>query len=86
MNYYPWNIDKLAAWMNLEFGSRDIIYVAQSLRVSPHRLHAWQVEPLPRISLDEVRCIAQYRGWSLEKTRQWLGISESHFEDLVQWS
>ncbi|WOD41677.1 hypothetical protein [Nodosilinea sp. E11] len=38
---------------------------------------------MPSITLADIRAIAQYRGWSLQQTIDWLEIKPAHQEALL---
>jgi len=87
VNYSPWHIQKLVDWLRLELSvGKSSQELAENLCVSQDLLDDWLTLPLPNITLDNIRSIAHYRGWSVDRTAQWLGISSNHLAELKQWA
>lgn len=83
-NHYPWNLQVLVDWLNLEV-SKGIApkTLANNLQIPLPTIQAWQTQSIPTIELAHVVAIAQYRGKSVIQTAQWLGIKPAHFEALL---
>lgn len=85
INHYPWNVQALTTWINQEVArGRTPESLAAALNVSPDVIQGWLFSPAPLISLEEVRAIAQYRGWGIDRTLEWLGITPAHWEEMLR--
>lgn len=85
MNYYPWSTQTLVNWIHSEAcPSRDLQAASNQMQLPYQRVQAWRTEPLPKITLQDIRAITQYRGWNLNQTLQWLEITPAHFKELVE--
>jgi hypothetical protein len=82
-SYYPWNTGALVEWLKQELVYRDQRNLEASLNIPRHRFQAWLREPMPTITLAHLRAIAQYRGWSLSQTIDWLELQPVHVNDLM---
>ncbi|MFQ4134875.1 hypothetical protein PGN35_001005 [Nodosilinea sp. PGN35] len=82
--YYSWNVQALVEWLKLELNhhksSRDL---STALQVHPTILSHWLQASLPTITLQDIRCIAQYRGWSVRQTLRWLELQPAHVDALI---
>ncbi|MBD2111254.1 MULTISPECIES: hypothetical protein [Cyanophyceae] len=82
--YYPWNVQVLVEWLRLELrhhgSSRDL---STALQVPSHTLSHWLQSSLPTVTLQDIRCIAQYRGWSVRQTLRWLELQPAHVDALI---
>lgn len=81
---YPWNTQILIEWLKLELincGSCRALSTA--LHVSPDRLTHWFNGSRPRLTLQDIRCIAQYRCWNVRQTLRWLELQPAHVDALI---
>ncbi|MEA5449882.1 hypothetical protein VB780_14980 [Leptolyngbya sp. CCNP1308] len=82
--YYPWNVQALVEWLELELSyhgsDRDL---STALQIHPHTLSHWLKAAWPVITLQDIRGIAQYRGWSLHQTLRWLELQPAHVDTLI---
>lgn len=82
--YYPWNVQILVKWLKLELlyhGSLRDLSIA--LQVAPYTLSRWFTGSWPAITLQDIRGIAQYRGWSMHQTLHWLELNPAHVDALI---
>lgn len=85
VNYYPWNFSALINWLQSELSNhRYLPELAKNLKIQPHTLNRWLRELEPAITLDHIYSIAQYKGWSIERTTEWLEIKPAHWQSLVE--
>lgn len=85
INHYPWNIQALVTWVKQELArGKTLETLAGDLQTSPDVLRDWTMSPAPLIGLDEVRALAHYRGWGIDQTLQWLGITPVHWEEMLR--
>lgn len=86
-NYYPWNVQALAAWLKQELAFfQDSRALAARLKVTPFILQNWLISPIPDITLDQIHSIAEYRNWNIQQTIQWLGLQPAHMATLIAQS
>lgn len=90
-NYYPWDIQVLVAWLELEVSrGKSPDELADSLHIPSNILNDWLRVQSPSkwtpITLKQIQAIAQYRGWGFNQTVEWLGINASHLEELIETS
>lgn len=83
-NYYPWNTQVLVDWLNQEFKQNNSSDLEAALNVPVSTIKSWLTESSPRITLADIRAIAQYRGWNLEQSVSWLGLRPAHVQELIQ--
>lgn len=88
-NYYPWNIRTLIAWVKTEISAgKPPAELADELQLNFHTLKDWLSALSPSefalIELDQIHAIARYRGWTTERTVQWLEIRPAHLAELKQ--
>ncbi|MBE9159077.1 hypothetical protein IQ265_19885 [Nodosilinea sp. LEGE 06152] len=82
--YYPWNVQALVDWLKLELAERGSLqHLAAALQVPPQVLNGWFKGVTPTITLQQIRHIAQYRGWSVQQTLRWLKLRSTHIEELI---
>lgn len=83
-SFFAWDSQGLVSWMESELKTRSSLKASQVLGIPIAQIQAWKNHPMPPISLNDLQALANYRGWSLEQTRQWLDIKPGHFERLSQ--
>ena len=83
-NLYPWNIQALVNWLKREFGDGSKRTLETHLKVPGYVIQSWFTSPMPLITLSHIRLIAQYRGWSLKETLDWLEIRPAHLQELIE--
>ncbi|HEY9735302.1 MAG TPA: hypothetical protein V6D06_03435 [Trichocoleus sp.] len=84
VNHYPWKSQNLITWINQELThSKTPEVLASDLKIPAHTLQEWAISPAPTISLEDVRAIAQYRGWGVDQTLDWLGITPAHWDEML---
>lgn len=85
VNYYPWDIQALVAWLETEKSKfNNFETFARTLGISSSVLWEWKGLCKLDISLEQINTIAKYRNWSVSKTAQWLSISKLHLESLEE--
>ncbi|MDB9527077.1 hypothetical protein PN498_13835 [Oscillatoria sp. CS-180] len=87
-NYYPWKIDSLKNFLELEMCcGRDLKEIANRLSISSSVLKGWLTPPYSitlTITFEQIRAIAHYRGWSIDKTLEWLEIGPAHLKEILE--
>jgi hypothetical protein len=83
-SYYPWNTNALVKWLKQELDHHEKQHLESALQIQRHVIRAWLSEPMPAITLDHIRSIAQYRGWQVNQVIDWLGLQPSHVQELMQ--
>ncbi|MDB9527948.1 hypothetical protein PN498_18285 [Oscillatoria sp. CS-180] len=84
-NYYPWNIEALLAWLDLEQSSfKSLQAFAQGLGIPYYTIKEWRTNAMPDITLSQIQQIARFRRWSLSQTFEWLELKQSHIDYLMQ--
>lgn len=83
--HYPWHFHKLGSWISLRlYLGESAENIADELRISPRVLQEWTVLPFPNLKLEHIHSIAHARGWSIDKTVQWLDVKPEHLEVLTE--
>ncbi|MBE9141042.1 hypothetical protein IQ254_28235 [Nodosilinea sp. LEGE 07088] len=83
-NHYPWNVNVLATWLQLELRSHESPQaLAIAMQVPFPSLRDWLSSPASSITLAEIHSIAQYQSWNLQQTINWLGLKPAHVESLI---
>lgn len=88
-NYYPWNLQALADWIQQEIEngiSRQ--HLESKLEISSEVMRQWLTTPASEsltaiITLAQLQSIARYRQWTVDKTAQWLDIRSAHLEEMA---
>ncbi|MGF1524039.1 MAG: hypothetical protein ACFBSF_17110 [Leptolyngbyaceae cyanobacterium] len=87
VDYYPWKILTLVTWLKSHAPTqRELQKLAKDLEIPEHILNDWLRVSSPlawsTITRRQIQLIARYRGWSFDKTQEWLGISSEHLAEL----
>jgi hypothetical protein len=83
-SYYPWNVQVLIRWLKQELTAQgNLRDLATALQVPIPVLMDWFKGAMPIITLQHIRGIAQYRGWSVQQTLGWLELKPAHVEELI---
>jgi hypothetical protein len=82
-NYYSWNVQALVNWLSDEFGSTEQHSIQEILGIPADVIQTWYSNSNPIITLFHIRSIANYRGWSLRQTLNWLEIHGTHLQHLI---
>ena len=87
VDYYPWKILTLMNWLKSQASTeRELQELANELEIPRYVLNDWLRVSAPlawsTITPEQIQLIARYRGWSFDKTRDWLGISSEHLAEL----
>lgn len=84
MAYYPWNVQALMDWLRKELANgASISEFSARLNVPYLTIMGWMALSVPSITLEDLRRIAAYRGWSFNQVVQWLELCPAHLSELV---
>ncbi|PSR18378.1 hypothetical protein C8255_07805 [filamentous cyanobacterium CCP3] len=82
-NHYPWNTTVLLEWLKQEPYYHERQSLEALLKLPKNSIKSWLIDPAPTITLEQIRAIAQYRGWNLNQMIDWLELQPAHVRELI---
>lgn len=85
MGQYPWNNQVLTDWLKLKMAAGETLYkLSSDLQISCFVIQEWMTLSFPKITLSQIKLIADYRSWTLEHTAEWLDIKPAHMSEMLE--
>lgn len=73
-----WNEQVLRDWLkSIQYDGLPLYEFAQASQIPYKTLQEWMMLPVPRITPEHIKLLADYRQWSVERTKRWLDIPSS---------
>jgi hypothetical protein len=87
INYYPWNVSKLAYWLRGERARyENTLELSEQLGIPVEKIYRWMRERSLAIALVDIQSLAKYRKSSIQELLAWLEIKPAHWELLLEES
>lgn len=69
-----WNKQALVEWIESEAQQKDYREIENQLGLGYGKIDWWRTGMINQLSRQDIQAIAQYRQWTEERVREWLGL------------